>query len=441
MTTEAMVPQARPTRRLHRAVWPFGSGTWLIFLVAALPATLFYFRVVDSYSPGTALVVLAALSQRWVTGSLPARCAGSGNAPLLVCVGIAGHLILTSSFQPVDSVRAVSSLVFLLLLLLGSSSLATLLCRIPEKLFRQDLRKLGVLMLVVALLGLIGLAPPPVSGNPWQRSFFPFAEPAGFALPLAPVLMYLCVTAKGLQRASLLAIAVMGLALLKTLTLAVAIALIAAVSLKKSRLLAFAVVIGVLLTQADLSYYTERLDFGAEGNTNLSNLVYVQGWQLLLEGLERSQYLGQGFQQLGVQGTDVEAARIINALLQGADLNLLDGGFLLVKLGAEFGAFGLAVAAMATVQSLRSILVLRRVATNQIRMPAVVVFAHATMVALLLHLYVRSGGYFTGEVFLVLTAVWILARHRTMHHNRDVLRRGRRAGPSPASPQESAPHA
>jgi hypothetical protein len=252
--------------------------------------------------------------------------------------------------------------------------------------------------------------------------------------------MYLSVTAKGSQRSWMLVMALMGMALVQTLTLAVAIALVAAVSLRKSHLIAIATVVGVILTQMDLSYYAERVDFGSDTTTNLSNLVYVQGWQLLFEGLERSQYLGQGFQQLGVQGTDVDAARIINALLHGADLNLLDGSFLLAKLGAEFGIFGLATAAIATTQSIRSIFVLRRVATCEIQFPAVVVFAHATMVALLLHLYVRSGGYFTGEVFLALTAVWILARHRTMRR-RHAARHASSVRPRLMPSREISPHA
>lgn len=440
MTTEAPEAPASPPRRLRRAAWPLGSGSWLIFLVAALPAVLFYFRVVDSYSPGVALVVLAALSQRWFAGSAPARWAGSGNVSLLVCIGIALHLAMAALFQVVDSARALSSLVFFFFFLLGSSSFATLLCRIPEPRFRHDLNNLGIVMLAVALCGLAGLAPPPVSGNPWQRAFFPFPEPAGFALPLAPILMYLCVTARGTRRAWLLLLAVAGLALVKTLTLVVAVALIAVVSLRKSHLIAFALVIGAILTQMDLSYYAERVDFVSDTNTNLSNLVYVQGWELLFEGLERSHYFGQGFQQLGLQGTDVDAASIINSLLEGSDLNLLDGGFLLAKLGAELGVFGIVAAAVATVQSVRSMLVLRRVAAGRIRLPAVVVFAHAVLSALLLHLYVRSGGYFTGEIFLALTAVWILAHHRRMCRRRAMpSERSARARPAPL--REPQPHA
>lgn len=217
--------------------------------------------------------------------------------------------------------------------------------------------------------------------------------------------------AKGPQRTWLLIGTVLGMALITTLTLAVAVALIAAVSLKRSHLIAFALILCAVLAQLDLSYYTERIDFFSDNNSNLSNLVYVQGWQLLFEGLERSSFLGQGFQQLGIHGTDVAAAQIINAMMQGEDLNLLDGSFLLAKLGAELGIFGLTIAAAATAYALRSILILRRVATGQLHVPAVIVFAHSTMASLLLRLYVRSGGYFNGEMFLTLIAAWILASH------------------------------
>jgi hypothetical protein len=368
--------------------------------------------VVDTYAPGAVLVVLAALVQRWTAKGPPPNWANESLLPLLACGGIAAHLVLASATQPMAWGRALASLAFLFFLLLGSSSFATLLARIPEARFHRAMRRLGWFMLVVALLGLVGFAPPTLTGEPWSRPYFPFTEPAGFALPVAPVLMYLCVMAKGSQRTWMLVVAVLGMALITTLTLAVAVALIAAVSLRKWQLIVFALLMGAALTQVDLSYYTERLDFLSEDNDNLSNLVYVQGWQLLFEGLQRSHWLGQGFQQLGMHGTDVDAAAIINAMMQGEDLNLLDGGFLLPKIGAEFGIFGLVAVALVTWRSFRSLLVLRRVAAGKLRLPAVVVFAHVILVALLLRLYVRSGGYFNGEMILTLAALWILARQR-----------------------------
>ena len=386
---------------------------WLIFLVTVLPAALFYFRLGDSYALGTVVVVLIALMLRLSQGTVPTGGLGAPHWPLMICFCIALHLVMVSWIQPVAWARALVTLPFLFFMLLGGAYCAALLCKLPENSFHRQLRNLGFFMLAVAILGLLGVVPPTLGGTPWSRPFFPFAEPAGFAIPLAPILIYIFVSSKIPQRKWLLALTLLGAGLITTLTLVAVLVLAVMTTLKKKHLIVFVLFTAIAITQLDLEYYSERLDFFSPDNTNLSNLVYVQGWQLLLEALERSSLFGQGFQQLGMHGTNAEAAIVINEMMQGADLNILDGGFLLPKLGAEFGVVGLVLAAWATKQAVQSGLILRRVAMGQLQLPAVIVFAHAVLTALLIRLYVRSGGYFNGEMFLTITAIWILMHSRS----------------------------
>lgn len=419
MGAELTQAQLRRTALRPIAPWTVGDGGMALFAVLALPAGVFYLRLSDSYALGTALAIGWLLCLRWTppgrlaTTGLPIASVGRVTAWTALVVVL--HLMMAASFQPINLGRAFGSLPLLVLMLLASATFAGQLAAVPERRFERGMRHLIVVMLMVALLGLLGLAIPPFQGEPWRRPFFPFAEPAGFALPFCPLFIYMSVKARGTQRWGVVVLGLASVLLLQTLTLVVGIALAACVALRKRELLVFAALSAAAMTTIDLTYYLERVDFGAEGTTNLSNLVYVQGWQLLWEGLERSQWLGQGFQQLGIHGTEVEAAKIIEYLLQGGDLNLLDGGFFLVKLVAEFGVIGIAVAAAAVVRIARSMLVLRRVSTGKSQLPSVEVLAHATIVVFLLHIFVRSAGYFTGEVLMALTAFWIAASARKWH--------------------------
>lgn len=428
MGAELIHPHAPRAVRRPIAPWTVGNGGMALFAMLALPAGVFYLRLSDSYALGTVLAIGWLLALRWTptgrlaTSALPIASAGR----LTVCIAVAVvlHLTVAATFQPVRIGRAFGSLFLLILMLLASATFAGLLAAIPERRFETGMRRLVIVMLAVAALGLVGMAIPPLQGEPWRRPFFPFAEPAGFALPFCPLFVYMSVKARGAQRWGVVLLGLASILLLQTLTLVVGIALAACVTLRKRELLIFAALSGAAMTVIDLNYYLERVDFGAEGTTNLSNLVYVQGWQLLLEGLERSHGFGTGFQQLGVHGTEVPAAKIIEHLLQGGDLNLLDGGFLLVKLAAEFGVFGLGVAVLAVVRIARSMLLLRSVSTGRHQLSSVEVLAHATIAVFLLHLFVRSGGYFTGEVLTALTAFWIAGSARKWRRlrRREILR-------------------
>lgn len=395
-----------------KTLWPFGSPRVLMFSGFAVPAAIFYMRLSGSYALGTALVVVMLLVYRATLGvgythAEPIRLWNAPRISLLVILIIILHLIMSALHMPMDMLRAIGGLVLLMMMLIASAAFAEILLNFPEERIHEDLQGVLLIMLLVAIVGVFGIGPPPVFGEMWRRPFFPFAEPAGFALPFCPFFIYACVEAGAKRRVLLLVFAAVGMAALHAATLALAIGLAAGVTLKKRGLILFGSLSVGVLAATNLTYYTERLDFGSESE-NLSALVYVQGWQMLVEALENSNLLGLGFQQLGVQGTDVAAAQAIRAMRDGEDLNILDGGFVLAKLGAEFGVFGLLVALALLVRILRSILILRRVARRDVRLSSVEVLAHAIIATFMIHLLARSAGYFTGEVLMTLVALWVV---------------------------------
>jgi heme/copper-type cytochrome/quinol oxidase subunit 4 len=200
--------------------------------------------------------------------------------------------------------------------------------------------------------------------------------------------------------------------LLQNLTLAAACVLVTIVSLQIGRTMVLVAVLAVAAAQLDLTYFTLRLDFSAE-NQNLSTLVYLQGWQLIEESWRNSAGIGLGFQQLGMQGTDVDAAQLIQAILSD-NLNLLDGGFTFAKLASEFGYLGLVLCAVYLVLAWRSARALHQVAANRAPALSAEVFAHCAIVSYLLEMFVRSAGYFTATGLLLATGWWLLAKRRTV---------------------------
>jgi hypothetical protein len=397
----------------QKELWPFGSPRVLVFSAFAVPAAVFYMRFTQSYALGTAMVIILVLGYHATIGTghtavAPIRLAHAARICVLVPLLISLHMVATAVLLPMDFPRALGGLMLLTLMLFASAALAEILLNFSDDRFDADIRVIVIILFVIALVGLLGVGPPPLWGETWRRPFFPFAEPAGFALPFCPFFIYACATAAPPRRLLLLILGAAGLALLHTLTLAVAIGLAAAVCLRKRELVLFGAIAVGILAQVNLSYYTERLDFAGETD-NLSTLVYLQGWQMLLEGLENSDYLGLGFQQLGIEGTEVTAAQAIRAMRDGEDLNILDGGFLFAKMGAEFGVFGIVVTLGFLMRAYKSIRLLRDVARRGRRVRNVEILAHAIIVTFLIHLFIRSGGYFTGEVLMTVVALWVLS--------------------------------
>jgi hypothetical protein len=181
--------------------------------------------------------------------------------------------------------------------------------------------------------------------------------------------------------------------------------LVALVSLRLRHLLLALLVAAISASQIDLTYYAERLDLSEESQ-NLSSLVYQQGWQLVSESWDKSDGWGLGFQQLGIEGTNVDVAVQIEKIAR-VPLNLLDGGFTASKLLSEFGVLGAALLFGYFRIAKRSVIALRGSSDR----PGTI-FAHCAMVSYSLELGLRGAGYFTPGVVLTVAALWLLAADR-----------------------------
>jgi hypothetical protein len=275
-----------------------------------------------------------------------------------------------------------------------------------------------LVLCALALLAAAGVAVP--SPENWRKPVFPFSEPSMFALAFVPLLMYACVTSRGWARLTFLLLGIVCTIFIQNLTLAVGFAFVAAVTLRLPYLLLFIGLIALGGAALDLSYYAERLDVSGEGE-NLSNLVYLQGWQMIDEAFDRTRGLGLGFQQLGVDGTEVPAAQILRSIREGEDMNLLDGGFVFAKLASDFGLLGILLGAVFLTFAFRSFRALRELAARRTTFAPALALAHCTILAYTIELFVRGAGYFTGGSLMLVASFVLLQSRRWRNSKRPSL--------------------
>ena len=237
------------------------------------------------------------------------------------------------------------------------------------------------------------------------------------ALTFIPLLMYCCTSSTGRNRWAALLLGAMVAGVLQNLTLVVGWLLVFLICVRGFALPALAAVLALVISQLDLSYYLNRLDFSGEVQ-NLSNAVYLQGWQLIDESLTNSGNWGLGFQQLGVQGSETPATQLIYTLTGGNYSNLLDGGFTFAKLVSEFGWVGGILTALYLFRAWKAISALRSSAHGSNATNSALMFANSVIASYLIELFIRGTGYFTGTAILLTGSLWLITGQRAKQTKR-----------------------
>lgn len=391
---------------------PSGSTTTMLLLVMLLPTLPFYLGIASSLALGagaTGLMIFIGLFRSFrVQRSLLLEIFWT---TLLLVMVISLHSILVSLFLPFDFFRATVSLAPLLLIIAGGLSLSYVLRTAQSSQVDRGVKICLSILCLLAILPTLGFVLPPLdSTGYYAKPIFPFTEPSHLALLFIPLFIYCCVATTRLTRSCLLLLGLAITLLLQSLTLGAGWVIAALVCASGTVLIFVAVSLLAYAAKADLSYYTDRLDFS--GNIqNLSNLVFVQGWQMVAESLNRSAGIGIGFQQLGLTDAKTPASDIIYSLL-GMDSNLLDGGFTLAKLVSEFGFGGLIFSILLLGTGLLSIRTLRIAANAPGSLSPLLLLSHAVLAGYSIELLVRGTGYFTGSAILLVSSLKILLSAR-----------------------------
>lgn len=376
-----------------------------------LPSTIFYLFRTSSQAPGLGIAALLIVGAGMIglTSGLNLRQWTSAVVALgFLALVLVMHAMVASLFEPVAYGRVLSSLALFSLMLLGSVALSRSLFGLRNEAIAWCVAVFMALFLLIAIAAIFGIQPPNVGG--YFKRLFPFTEPSHYALTFTPLLLAFCVNSNLPRRCAALVIVLLIAYLIESLSLVVGTLLVAALCLPTAWTLVAGTLIFAVVGVLDLSYFTDRLDL-SQSNSNLSVLVYIQGWDLAGEGIARTNGWGLGFQQLGLGNITTYTSSLIVALA-GGDANLRDGGFTLAKLIGELGVLGLALITAYGFALVRAMIVLRQIALRKRAASAGLILALAFVCGYSIEAFVRGIGYFSGTTMLMIAALLFLMQQR-----------------------------
>jgi hypothetical protein len=305
-----------------------------------------------------------------------------------------------------DYVRFLSSLGGGVFLIFSSFILASFLSIIDYKIQTNFFIIIMVLFLINGLASLTSLGGMfSLTGKP---AFF-FSEPSHFALALAPFFMFY-IQSRVLGWVFVLLFFLIWTIYEQNLTMLLVIILSCGITFNFKLVLSFFAIFFTLIIlcfdSSHLNYFIERLVLSSD-STNLSVLSFLQGWQNAIITLNDTNYLGVGFQQLGIASSFGDITLKIHEIY-GRDLNLYDGSCLATKFISEFGLFGLTLVIYLTVRAIKSYFYIRT--ENSI---AFVKFTHCVNISFMVELFMRGCGYFASGFFIYSTCYLFIQIKRT----------------------------
>lgn len=257
---------------------------------------------------------------------------------------------------------------------------------------------------IMIIIGVMGVAFNIKFGNYVVKNYpvFPFAEPSHFALAYAPVAICYQLFYCSNKFHSFRAIGIsLLLGVLYPNLILVIIGCLQFLMLPKrySFPLVFIIIASVTMyliktgmQAVDYFYYRIFFDYS---NLNLSNLVYLQGWEAAWIALKETWLFGLGFQLNGTQSTGF-FTDLINTVNK-SELNRLDGGFLASKLISETGIIGIFFVLFLIIKAVKIIFIKKK---YQFGFYNKLYFS--IMVSLLVELIFRGYGYFSPTFILAL---------------------------------------
>jgi hypothetical protein len=326
---------------------------------------------------------------------------------LALVAGVLSVFALHSLFaaftnHELDLARFIPSVLVFSVYVCGAGSLLLILERLPCIVFdRAVLLTFGALVFA-GFCGVVKFSP--FLGRLSLKSVLFFLEPSHFALSLFPFLAYGCVVTQGWKRWMWILVGVgFGLGL-QNLTLIIGVALMVVLLFPLKRILLIVPVLLILVGFLDLRYFVQRVDFSSS-SLNLSQLVYLQGWERAWLNSTETWGVGLGFQQFGLSGSKGLIQEQL-AKLNSPDLNLLDGGSVGSKLIGEFGVLGLGLLVLFLSKAAELSSTVRKMARAAVpldeRLP---LFLNLCFIFYFLDLFVRGVGYFSPSGFFFLAAV------------------------------------
>lgn len=364
------------------------------------PSLFVFFGLADSFAPGVGFVVLF-LSVLILIFNFDLIRVTVNDIIFYLFVFFLVFLHLTVlAFDSTLYWKGVFSLVFFVYLLVFSKVIKNIIDKIDDKKFHRLFICFFVVLCLVGILPLVGLRV--VSSFSSYKSVFPFLEPSHYALTFTPFLVYAVASAGKWQRMLIFFFALLLALALENLTLMVVVFILAVVFFMNYKIIFFVPVALGIFFYFDLSYFTDRLNFS--DTSNLSALVYIQGWEFMSNSFLQKYGMGVAFQQLGSTDLFSSAADKIYEIL-GFNMNLNDGGFTAAKIFSEFGIFSIFIFYPLVKLIGKSYFSLRKFSFTNNFYNCKYIAAQSFLIGSLVELLVRGIGYFTPTLIAVLISI------------------------------------
>lgn len=385
-----------------------GSGMLLsaLALIVALPFAGLFVAGASSTTPGlmAACVVLIAAGVLGFYRLEGGRRWGLTVVTIvIVSFGMVLHSVIASLMSTGDILRAIGTLIAAINVVVSAYLLRLIIQQTRPAALDRVIKLLCTAFIVIGIFSLLDIQPP---HSGYAKPIFPFTEPSHFALSFTPFLIYRSVRSSLPVRLIWLGAGMILALLLQSLSLVVAVALAAACCLSGWILAVALVGLSAIVGYLDISYFTDRLDFSTH-TTNVSTLVYIQGYELIVTALKETWGWGIGFQQLGIVPLNVPTSDLIYRIV-GNDANLRDGGFTAAKVISELGFFGILLTTSYFYYFVLSVLKLRRLAVMG-SPDSKKVLCFSAVTGIFIEMLVRGGGYFTGTILFAVSAMMVAA--------------------------------
>ena len=249
----------------------------------------------------------------------------------------------------------------------------------------------------------------------WDKRTLLFPEISHFSIIFAPLLLFKVLTFKNTIHVYLSILISLTLALsLLNLTLLISTFLIMMIySIKKTFLffLIPLVIVALFFDIGDFQHFIDRIP--TSDTQNLSALVFLSGWERAFLSLIDSSFFGIGFNQLGFVGNiGFFQSEIIS--LGSPKLNITDGGSLAPKIISELGIVGLAFILSYLFHLVKAVYMVKK---KKLIYNYLDTFYISIFIMSFVSIFIRSSGYFSPIVFLLLSSIIYINKFKLTDHN------------------------
>lgn len=374
-----------------------------LFFVIFFSNTIFYLGLGTSLALGTSISAITIIILSLSTNQIRIKKIIVRDF-LIISFVIFLNFGIAATSTHLNIERALISYLLVLLFYFSAFTLSRIIFRTRKKYIDQTMICLLYFFYFAAFVAITKKYFFPLYETTYANPIFPFVEPSIFAMLFTPTLLY-CLLISGPKHASLMLIlAFLILIFIKSLVLALGLVFILFI-MRKYYFLFFLLLSFLALCiflNLDYQYYLDRLTISGDSK-NLSNLVYIQGWNILIESIKASSFLGVGFQQLGVAEIDPLVTSNVTSIV-GTPINNFDGSFLFSKFISEFGLFGLLFFFLLSRKfflAFRNLYYFEGKSINS----HFFLFKNIFLISFLFDFFIRTTGYFSPASFLFLTAI------------------------------------